>query len=320
MNQLSAIYSFSLTKKDFFTVGSGLSRPECVWYDTDGLWVSDNRGGVAHLKSDGTAELLGSGIKEPNGFCRLRDGSFLVGGLSDRTLHLISPDGETRPFLNEINGESPGVVNHAWCDVKGRIWVSVMTRGEHWYSALNKKAPDGYIILIDEHGTRIAASGLDLTNEVKVSPDGNFLYAAESLARRIVRFPIGENNELGAKEFIGPDDLGPGNNPDGFTLDSEGNVWIALVAKNGIGVITAAGEYIELFTDINESGLAGWIEGCEKMNATGEHLGDCAGSFLKLPTSLVFGGDDLRTVYVGSLLSPHLFAFRAPVAGIRHHH
>ena len=36
-------------------------------------------------------------------------------------------------------------------------------------------------------------------------------------------------NKLGPKEFFGPENLGPGSNPDGLTIDAEGNVWIALI-------------------------------------------------------------------------------------------
>ena len=38
---------FKLTAADFGTFGVGLERPECVWTDHNGVWVSDARGGVA---------------------------------------------------------------------------------------------------------------------------------------------------------------------------------------------------------------------------------------------------------------------------------
>jgi gluconolactonase len=314
---ISPLHSFSLKKEDFFSLGSDLHRPECVWADKDGIWVSDTRGGVANIMGSGPTTLLGSGIEMPNGFCRRPDGSFLVGGLSDGKLHLIQPNGETSVFLQDIGEGRLGVVNHAWYDAQGRIWISVMTRGQHWYSALEVRNPDGYIILIDESGARIVADGLDLTNEVKVSPDGRYLYAAETLGRRIVRFAIRPDNSLGPKEFFGPEDLGPGAFPDGFTFDAEGNVWIALIAQNGIGVITAKGDYVELFTDINREGLHHWIKAYEEGTATGNDLGACAGDMLKLPTSLAFGGEDMKTVYIGSLLLPYLCCFRSPVPGVR---
>lgn len=314
---ISPLHSFHLKKEHFFRLGSDLHRPECVWTDKDGIWVSDSRGGVGKLSASGQAVLLGNGIAEPNGFCRRPDGSFLVGGLSDGKVHLIKPNGETSVYLQEIEGGRLGVVNHAWHDRQGRTWISVMTRSEHWYNKLQDRDPDGYIILIDESGARIVADGLDLTNEVKISPDGRYLYAAETLGRRIVRYPILANNRLGPKEFFGPEDLGPGANPDGLTIDAEGNVWIALIARNGIGVITAEGDYIELFTDVNSEGLNKWLKASERLAATPNDLVDCAGDMLKLPTSIAFGGEEMKTVYIGSLLLPHLYCFRSPVPGVK---
>ncbi len=122
---------------------------------------------------------------------------------------------------------------------------------------------------------------------------------------------------LGPKESFGPEDLGPGANPDGLTIDAEGNVWVVLIAKNGIGVITAAGDYIELFTDINPEGLQKWLDADEHLSATPNDLVGCAGDLLKLPTSIAFGGDDMKTAYIGSLLLPCLYCFRSPVPGVK---
>jgi hypothetical protein len=80
-------------------------------------------------------------------------------------------------------------------------------------------------------------------------------------------------------------------NPDGLTIDAEGNVWIVLIARNGIGVITADGDYIELFTDINTEGLQKWLDADERLSATPNDLVGCAGDLLKLPTSIAFGGE-----------------------------
>ncbi|MGH1559414.1 hypothetical protein ACRAWD_20480 [Caulobacter segnis] len=81
---------FKLTAADFGVFGHGLSRPECVWIDHDGVWASDARGGVVRVVEDGEPALLGEGVAEPNGYSRRPDGSFVVAGLADGGLHRAS--------------------------------------------------------------------------------------------------------------------------------------------------------------------------------------------------------------------------------------
>ena len=52
---MSKLWSeFRLRKEDFSSVGQGLTRPECVLCDEDGIWVSDSKtGGVARVEADG---------------------------------------------------------------------------------------------------------------------------------------------------------------------------------------------------------------------------------------------------------------------------
>ena len=65
-----SIHDFTLQQADFGQFGHGLSRPECVWIDDDGICASDARGGVSRLSQSGEPTLLGSGIGTPNGLCR----------------------------------------------------------------------------------------------------------------------------------------------------------------------------------------------------------------------------------------------------------
>lgn len=313
----SNLDGFTLAREDFSLFGTDLHRPECVWVDQDGVWVSDSRGGVAHLDEAGRAHLLGSGIAEPNGFSRRANGNFVVAGLSDRKVFEIAPDGTTTVLLDSIDGLPLGAVNFAWVDGQDRVWVSIMTRHPHWYDVMAKPARDGHVILIDAAGARIVAEGLDLTNEVKVSPDGRYLVVVETFGRRIVRYPILEAGTLGPQELVGPPDLGHGAYPDGFAIDGEGNVWIATVSRNAIQVITREGKLLTLYEEVNEPVLDKFVSDLAAGRAEPAQLGACAGAFLALPTSLAFGGPDGRTVYVGSLLLPHLVTFRSPVAGPR---
>lgn len=308
------ISDFKLTAADFGTFGRNLQRPECVWVDRDGVWTSDLRGGIAHVPAQGEARMLGSGIVEPNGFTRRPDGSFVVAGIGDGGLHLIAPDGTTRLLRDSFEGKPLGTVNFACADGPERIWLSMMTRAPRWDAALTTTTRDGYILRIDGARCEIVADGLDLTNEVKVSPDGRHLYAAETLGGRIVRFPIRADGSLGAKETYGPESLGRGALPDGFAFDPFGNLWIAIISDNGLYAIDRRGDLHIVYRDANEDAVETLARGVEARNGTVEHLVACDSEDgpLRLPTSLAFGGPGGRQVYIGTLLLPHVAAFSLP--------
>jgi sugar lactone lactonase YvrE len=309
------ISEFKLTAADFGTFGRSLQRPECVWIDRDGVWASDARGGVSHVFADDEPKLLGAGIVDPNGFSRRPDGSFVVAGIGDGGLHVISRDGKTRTLLNRLEGKPLGAVNYACADGQHRIWLSVMTRANEWHAALTSTNFDGYILRIDGEEARceIVADGLALTNEVKVSPDGRYLYAAETLGCRIVRFPIRSDGSLGQREIVGPKSLGRGALPDGITLDAVGNVWITMITQNALYVIDKNGDVHIVYRDMNERAVEILADGVEHRNGTVENLAACASVSgpLRLPTSLAFGQDG-RTGFIGTLLLPHLATFRLP--------
>lgn len=310
------IGDFKLKASDFGKFGQGLQRPECVWVDKDGIWTSDLRGGIAHVKDDADPTVLGRGIVEPNGFSRRPDGSFVVAGIGDGAFHRIAPDGTTYALLDRYNGEPLGTVNYACADGPDRIWLSVMTRKPQWHDALKTKVMDGYILRIDNDSGRceMVADGLDLTNEVKVSPDGQYLYAAETLGCRIVRFPIRHDGSLGQREIVGPETLGRGAVPDGITFDPWGNLWITIISHNGLMAIDRLGDAHVIYDDRNEAAVEAMAAGIDARNGTVDHLVACDAPEgpLRLPTSIAFGGPGRHTAYVGTLMLPHLATFRLP--------
>jgi sugar lactone lactonase YvrE len=307
--------NFTLSPRDLAAFGTGLTRPECVRADKEGVWASDDRGGIARVTQTGVAELRGQGVYEPNGYSRTSDGAFIVAGLKDNKVFRIEPSGRVSVVLEQFQGKPLGTVNTAWADGGGRVWVSMMTRQERWHQALNTK-PDGYILLIEHGRARIVADDLHLTNEIKVHPDGRHLYGVETLGKRIFRFPIAANGDLGQKEIFGPADLGHGALPDGFIFDDDGNVWVTIISRNGIVIVSADGETHTIYEEPNLEAVDAMVTAMQQKTATPEHLVACAGEKLNLPTSLSFGGTDGRTVYVGSLGLPHLVTFNSPVAGL----
>jgi gluconolactonase len=309
------LVDFELTAADFGSVGVGLQRPECVWSDASGIWVSDG-GGVSHLPAGGKPRRLGSGICEPNGFSRRSDGSFVVAGIGDGGLHLISPAGETRRLLDSYDGRSLGAVNYACADGLGRIWVSVMTRGLPWHTALSARHVDGYILRVDHDGVRceVVADGLDLTNEVKLSADGRYLYAVETFGSRVVRFAIRHDGSLGEKEAVGPENLGHDVMPDGITFDAVGNLWVTVINQNALFVIDRRHDVHVVYSDPNPRAVAIVADAVAHRNGSVQQLAACAEVTgpLRLPTSVAFGGPDGLTAYIGSVGLSHLATFRLP--------
>ncbi|MDE2466967.1 MAG: SMP-30/gluconolactonase/LRE family protein [Alphaproteobacteria bacterium] len=311
-----SLSDFRLTADDFGQFGQGLERPECVVIDDEGIWTSDLRGGIARVLEHAGPQIVGSGIGEPNGFSRRADGSFVVAGIGDGKVHLVLSDGRTRTLLARYDGMALGAVNYACADGPDRIWVSVMTRKAHWSQALRAQEPDGYILRLNGDGksAEVVADGLDLTNEVKLSPQGTHLYAVETLGGRIVRFAIRADGSLGDKESVGPSSLGRGALPDGFSFDRHGNIWVTMISENGLLVIDTRGDVHRIYRDANEAALATLADGIETRTGSVDHLVACAevNGPLRLPTSLAFGGADGRTCFVGSLGLSHLATFRLP--------
>lgn len=304
---------FKLTASDFGIFGQDLQRAECVWVDRDGVWASDARGGVAHVKDGANPSVLGTGIVDANGFSRRPDGSFVVAGIGDGGLHLIAPNGQTRKLLDSFDGKPLGTVNYACANGPERIWLSVMTRKPQWSDALTTQVRDGYILRIDGARAEIVADGLDLTNEVKVSPDGQYLYAVETMGCRIVRFPLRRDGTLGNKETVGPESLGRGALPDGFAFDAMGNIWVTIINQNALFVIDKQGDVHVVYRDMVDSAVEALADGVEHRTGTVDQLIACAAvnGPLRLPTSLAFSLDG-RTAYVGTLALPHLATFQVP--------
>ena len=315
---MSSIKDLRLDLSDLTWTGRDLARPECVLAERDGtLWVSDNRGIATRIDPDGAQTLLGPEVGEPNGMAIDRAGDLIVATMTGGKVHRLRRDGSSDVLLDAIDGAPLGAVNFVFCDPLGRLWISVFSRRTPWWDAIVQPAPDGYILLLDDNGPRVVADGIVTCNEVRLDASGSFLYAAESLRSRIIRFPVRPDGSLGEREVYGPDGL-PGRAAyvDGFTFDAEQNLWVTTVCRNGVVIITPDGDAHTVFEDPNELVLQRLESAVSAGAVQPLDLASCAGQTLQLPTSITFGGPDLRTVHVGSLAMPRLPTFRSPVPGL----
>lgn len=314
---------FHINLADLAFVGTELARPESVLAEPDGtLWCSDARGAVMQIVPDGKQTLWGAQGHEPNGLAMSADRRTLyIANIGDGRIYRMDRTGNEQVLLEGVDGLSPlGAANYVYVDRRDRLWLSVSSRELPWWPAVQQPRPDGYLVCIDDRGAKIVADQLYFPNEVRMNHDETYLYVAETMMRRIVRYPVLADGALGAQEVVAPGDLGHGAYVDGFAFDVEGNLWVTLILRNEIVVVTPEGEVHSVLSDVNQAAV----------DLAGTKLADgslapmdmlaCAGATLQLPTSITFGGADLRTVYVGSLGMQRLPTFRSPIPGLPMRH
>lgn len=313
-----------LSLSDVSLLGTGLSRPECVLATATGdLFTADWRGGVAHLKPDGTQALytgkaadLPEGLR-PNGIALEPDGSFLIANLGSETggLWRLRRDGQVSAYLTEIDGRPIPPSNYVVRDHLGRLWLTVSTTVVPRSLDYRRDSKSGFIAVMDEKGARIVADGLGFTNECQISPDRRWLYVNETYGRRLSRFALQDDASLGPKQVVY--EFGAGQFPDGLAFDVEGKVWIAGVISNQLMRIDPESGACTVVLSETDAGHVAWVEEAFVANALGRpHMDSNPSTKLRNLSSIAFGGTDLRTAYLGCLLGDHIAKVELPVAGI----
>jgi gluconolactonase len=316
------------------TVGHDLQRPECILAERDGtLWSADARGGVMRIDPDGTqtlvtqkpdphfdlsasaAESLLSGTL-PNGLAFASNGDLLISNFGTDRLERMTRDGKSRVLLDSVNGVPLGKVNFVLRDSRGRLWITVSTRVNPWSDAICSNLADGSLILLDERGARVVADGFHFTNEIRLDAREEWIYVAETTAKRVIRLRLLPDGSLTDREVFGPPSLGKGL-VDGICFDAYGNLWATMIFADRLVAITPDGELLQLLDDGNPNGT----DEFEDAFATGKPvpfdvLMRSGGTICPWLASVTFGGADLRTVYLGGLRSTSIPAFESPVAGL----
>ncbi len=327
------LVGWTLDRRDIRFLGHDLQRPECIIAEQDGVvWSADARGGVMRIAPDGTQTLVTQVQDDtfdlkadparslltgtlPNGIALAENGDFLIANFGTDRLERMRRDGRTEVLLDSLNGEPLGKVNFVLRDRRNRLWVTISTKINPWSEAICKSTNDGAILLIDERGARVVADGLAFTNEVKLDAREEWLYAAETTAKRVSRFRVTADG-LGPRETYGPSELGRGL-IDGFAFDSFGNIWVAMIFSDRLVAITPDGQLLELFED----GDPAATDAFEAAFASGRPvpfptLYATGGKLCPWLASVTFSGPDLRTVLLGGLRSTTIPSFRSPVAGL----
>jgi sugar lactone lactonase YvrE len=308
--------------RDVAYVGKELVRPECVLATLAGdLYAGDWRGGIAHVKPDGSQALylgrttdIPEGLR-PNGIALESDGSFLFANLGTDVggAWRIDRKGQVRPVLAELEGAPIPPSNFVTRDAKGRLWLTVSTRVRPRSADFRADASTGYIVMMDGKGARIVTDGLGYTNECYVDPTGQWLYVIETYGRRLSRLPLEANGDLGPKEVVAS--FGKQGFPDGFAFDAEGCCWVALVVSNQLVRVDHEGRTEIVLEDLVAPHVAEVEQAFERKAVERPHIDTNPSETLRNISNVAFGGPELDTIYLGCLSGDRIAKLPAPTRG-----
>ena len=297
------------------------------------LWAADARGGVMRIAPDGGQSLIVQSVDEhfdvardagasllggtlPNGLAFARNGDLLISNFGTNRLERMTRDGRTHVLMDKIDGTPLGKVNFVLRDSRDRLWITVSTMINPWSEALSPPVADGYIVLLDDRGVRIVAEGFHFTNEIRFDASEEWLYVAETTAKRVTRLRVQADGSLTQAETYGPTTLGTGL-VDGIAFDAYGNLWATMIFSDRLVAITPEGDLLELLDD----GDAIATSRFEELFSRGapipfDLLMTTGGPLCTWLASVTFGGPDLGTVYLGGLRTTSIPYFTSPVAGL----
>lgn len=232
------------------------------WVDIDGLTV--NRLHAASGKF--SSWKMGS---EPSALA-IDDNNYLVVATRNGLLRLNTTDGSETPLMDAPYDTGKVRFNDGRVDPAGRFWIGTI------YEPRDQPAAEMYVL--DKDQLRLAWSGgMTNSNGLAWSLDGRTMYHADTTSHRIDCYDFdpatGEHSNRRTLLTFPSDKKAAdyGGRPDGATMDSEGMYWVAMFEGARVLRIAPDGRIDR------EIALP-----------------------VKCPTSLAFGGPDLRTLYITS--------------------
>lgn len=297
-------------------VGRGVDRPEHVVVAGDGrVSASDKASAVAELIDENTVRRIGQAGGEPNGIGVDRNEHFLIANWGLGVLQDLDPvTGAITTILSgQLDGRPLRWLNFVLMDSVGALWCSVSTMADDLMDTIARCTADGFIFRVapDRQSAQVVADAVNFPNCMALDRNEDYLYVVRTVAAGVVRFPI-RGETLGPSEPFGPplgdrrpDEFGPDAGrfladpevsrrwgmADGCAFDADGNLWVTLVLANRIVAIGPDGRATTVIEDPD-------------------------GALLNAPTSIAWGGPDMRDIYIGSIATPYVLKGRSSVPGL----
>ncbi len=202
-----------------------------VWFgDTRQLIWSDVPGNCMYKWDEQSGQT--SDFRKPsdngNGNTRDRHGRLITCEHLNRRVVRTEYDGNTTVIADAYNGKRLNSPNDVICKSDGSIWFTDPVFGilGNYEGIVAEPELPTNVYRVDTDGSiSIVAEGINQPNGLAFSPDESVLYIVESRSepRNILAYDVSNKNELSNKRvFI---DSGPNGTPDGFRVDTHGNLW-----------------------------------------------------------------------------------------------
>ena len=227
------------------------------------VWVDIPGCAIHHYDPDSGADLAIDLGQSMPGCILIRDsGGYAVGTQSG--FFGMSDSNVLSPICS-IEADDPITrMNDGKCDRFGRIWAGTVAHAENVAGAgkFYRIDPDGTITTIEESVT--------ISNGTDWSLDNSLMYYIDTPTRRldVYDFDGASGSASGRRPLI---NFSGNDFPDGMTVDAEGNLWVAFYGKSAVRCYSPQGA----------------LEAEIKLPAT-------------QITSVAFGGDDYRDLYITS--------------------
>jgi len=224
-----------------------LRHPEGVAVDEEGnIWCGGEGGEIYRIQSDGSGiELVASTEGFTLGLAFDGSGNLYTCDLKHAAVfRLNTATGHLQLFAEGSEGSNIRIPNFPVVDEsRGFLYVSDSHDMEEpgpgvWRFDLNTGEGD---LWYDRPMT--------FANGMALSPERDFLYVAETFARRVVRIPIRENGSAGEAEVFVQDIE---RLPDGLAFDKEANLYVSCYEPSRIYRVSPDRE-IELLVDDPEA-------------------------------------------------------------------
>jgi gluconolactonase len=295
------------------TIAENLQFPEGPVVLPDGslVVVEIRRGTVTHVATDGRTSVVAEPGGGPNGAALGPDGALYVcnnGGFRWREYRgMVLPGSEPDDYaggrIERVNLETGRVeVLYDRCGehrLRGPNDIVFDAHGGFWFTDLGKHrardADNGGIYYAKADGSSITEVVYPLIrpNGIGLSPDGNTLYAAETLTSRVWAWKVTAPGELAREPFPSPNGGRLIHSPeryrlfDSLAVEAGGNVCVATLFEGGISVCAPEGGLVE-FVPFDDP----------------------------FTTNICFGGEDMRTAYITLSGTGRLVELDWPRAGL----